>query len=92
MHVTQLCRKPRTITVVIQQLDPMENTECKKWYLSKTLWFNIATTIVAITAGLGGVLPILAPVVSEVSMAWILFGVGVVNVVLRTVTDKGLGQ
>jgi len=46
----------------------------------------------AITAGLGGVLPILAPVVSEVSMAYILFGVGLVNVALRAITNTGISK
>ena len=63
---------------------------CKKWYQSKTVWFNIATGVVAVTAGLSGVLPILAPVVTEVTMAYILFGVGLINIVLRAVTSTAL--
>ncbi len=62
----------------------------KKWYQSKTVWFNIATLAIAITAGLTGVLPILAPVVTEVTMAYALFGVGLINVVLRAVTSTAL--
>lgn len=70
----------------------MALTNDKPWYKSKTMWFNIATTVMAITAGLGGVLPILAPVVSEVSMAYILFGVGLVNIALRAITDTGVSK
>lgn len=62
----------------------------KKWYLSKTVWFNVATIGVAILTGLSSVLPILSPIVSEVVMAYILFGVGTVNVILRAVTSKAI--
>lgn len=63
---------------------------CKKWYKSKTVWFNIATIGIAILTGLSSVLPILSPIISEIAMAYILFGVGSVNVVLRAVTSKAI--
>ncbi len=62
----------------------------KKWYESKTVWVAIATSLVGITGGVTALLPVLAPAMTAQAMAWTLFGVGVVNVVLRTVTSKGI--
>lgn len=63
---------------------------CKKWYKSKTVWFNIATALIAVLTGLSSVLPILSPIVSEIVMAYILFGVGSINVILRAVSSTAL--
>ena len=65
-------------------------TDCKKWYHSKTMWVAIATMGIGITGGAVALLPVLAPVVSAQTMAWTLFGVGIVNVVLRSITNKGI--
>jgi hypothetical protein len=74
----------------LELIDLPEGDCAKPWYKSKTVWFNLATIGVAILTGLSGVLPILSPIVSEVVMAYILFGVGFANVVLRAVTSKPL--
>ena len=48
----------------------------KPWYQSKTVWFNIITTVAAILD--------LANKQAPASLApWILFGTGIVNVILR---------
>jgi len=62
----------------------------KKWYRSRTVWFNIATVIIAITTGMGELLPILGPVISQQIMTWVLFGVGTLNLILRKLTTSGI--
>lgn len=58
----------------------------KKWYTSKTVWFNILTIGGAVAAGLGGVLPALGPVLSVETYQILLFAVGTLNVTLRAIT------
>jgi hypothetical protein len=58
----------------------------KKWYTSKTVWFNILTIGGAVAGGLGGVLPALAPILSVEHYQVLLFLVGALNVTLRAVT------
>lgn len=58
----------------------------KKWYESKTVWFNILTIGGSVIAGLGGVLPALGPVLSVETYQIILFVVGALNVTLRALT------
>lgn len=59
----------------------------KAWYKSKTVWFNILTIGGAVAAGLGGLLPNLAPFLSESEYQLLLFVVGLSNVLLRAVTN-----
>lgn len=59
----------------------------KAWYKSKTVWFNILTIGGAVAGGLGGLLPHLGPVLDEQHYQILLFTVGAINVVLRTVTN-----
>lgn len=58
----------------------------KKWYKSKTVWFNILTIGGAVAGGLGGILPALGPVLSVETYQLLLFAIGAVNVTLRAVT------
>lgn len=67
-----------------------EKKQAKPWYKSKTVWFNVATVVAAVLTGIESMLNVLAPVVSPVVMPWILFGVGLANLVLRTITTEGL--
>ncbi len=62
----------------------------KPWYKSKTVWFNVATVVIAISAGMGELLPILAPVVSQQLMTYVVFGVGALNLILRKLTTTGI--
>lgn len=58
----------------------------KKWYQSKTVWFNILTIAGAVAGGVGGVLPALGPVVSVETYQILLFSVGLINVLMRALT------
>ena len=54
------------------------------------MWFGISTTLIGLTAGLSGLLPILSGVLSAPVLAYAMFGVGVVNILLRAVTKEGI--
>lgn len=62
----------------------------KKWYKSRTMWLNIATVLIGVTAGLPAYLPFLEGVLSTALMSKLLFGVGAVNLVLRKVTKQAI--
>lgn len=63
----------------------------KRWYKSRTMWLNIATVIIAVTAGLPTYLPFLSELISTAVMSKVLFGVGVVNLLLRKITKQAIG-
>jgi hypothetical protein len=58
----------------------------KPWYKSKTIWINLATFV----AGVAALLPELEGVVNEVTYSYLLVGIGIINVALRAMTDKGI--
>jgi len=58
----------------------------KPWYKSKTVWFNILTIGGALLDATMGLIPTLSSVIAPHIFPWIMFGVGVVNMVLRTIT------
>ena len=62
----------------------------KKWYQSKTVWFNAAVGATAFTAALPGMLAILTPVLTVEVLKYTLFGVALVNYVLRRITKEGI--
>jgi len=60
-------------------------TVTKKWYASKTLWFNLLALVVAIAAAFG--------YTGELPVSWGVFVPGIVaviNILLRLVTNKTL--
>lgn len=65
----------------------MTKESSKKWYKSKTVWFNILTVGGAVAGGLGGILPALGPVLSVQTYQVVLFSVGFLNLCLRAVTN-----
>jgi hypothetical protein len=62
----------------------------KKWYRSKTLWLNLAASALLLTEGLSYHIQGLTPFFDPATLALITFGLGVVNVVLRTITTQGV--
>ena len=64
--------------------------QAKKWYKSKTVWFNVAVGATAFTAALPGFLAILAPVLTVEMLKYTLFVVAVINYFLRRVTTTGV--
>lgn len=63
---------------------------CKKWYRSKTMWFNIAVQVGAVAAILGSTLPMLAGIISVKAMAISMFVLALVNQGLRAITEDGV--
>lgn len=58
-----------------------EEPKVKEWYMSKTLWFNVGTLLVAIGSGAAGLeLP------DEVTKWTLIIG----NIVLRLATDSAV--
>jgi len=58
----------------------------KKWYASKTLWFNVLALVCAIAAGFG--------YTGELPAEWALFVpaiIAAINVLLRLVTKQAIG-
>jgi hypothetical protein len=67
----------------------MEKTQPKPWYKSKTIWLNVAATALLFTEGLGQVMTGFTPLLG----AWAVpfsFGVAILNMFLRTITDQGI--
>ncbi len=64
--------------------------QAKKWYKSKTVWFNVAVGATAFFSALPGMLAILTPVLTIGMMKYILFSVAVINYFLRRVTTTGV--
>lgn len=62
---------------------------CKAWYKSKTMWLNIVGGAIFFTEGLSTVLTGMGPLLGP-ALPWVVFGVAVLNLVLRTVTNVGI--
>lgn len=58
----------------------------KRWYRSKTEWFNILVIGGAMVDGLIGLMPMVQPVVSPEVYPFVMLAIGLVNVVLRAIT------
>mgnify|MGYP001574484141 CR=1 FL=1 len=56
----------------------------KKWYTSKTIWFNVITTILGLVAELSNTFP-----VSDHPKLWISI-VAVGNIILRFLTTQSI--
>ena len=70
----------------IEEQLPEEETDMKKWYASKTLWFSLLFIITAV-AGLFGY----ADFTPSTQVAeWVQLGMGVLMAILRVYTSKGI--
>lgn len=68
------------------------NTEvvAKKWYKSKTMWFNIVAFGIMFTDGLSSLITGLAPLIPEPGMIILGFAIPMVNLFLRSITTAAL--
>jgi hypothetical protein len=62
----------------------------KRWYTSKTIWFNIGSFLVTIASELAVLSEFLPPEYRLIFLVSITTITGVGNIILRTVTNKGL--
>lgn len=58
----------------------------KKWYTSKTIWYNVAMTVVTAANELMPVLEVMDPTVASQVRVWLVLALSLGNIVLRTVT------
>ena len=58
----------------------------KPWYTSKTMWANIALIMVGVQQNMQVIEASIPPIV----FGYLLFGVGVLNVILRVVTTSAV--
>ena len=58
----------------------------KRWYHSKTVWFNILTIGGAMVDGFLGLMPMVQPFVSPEVYPFVMLAIGAVNMILRVVT------
>lgn len=64
-----------------------ETPETKKWYSSKTMWINALTTIAGILTALNS-----DKGISPQTVGYLATGLGIVNMVLRMITDKPIDK
>ena len=67
----------------------LEGLPSKPWYKSKTMWLNIITAGAVFTEGLSAVLSGMGPLMGP-ALPWVVFGVTLLNLVLRSVTDVAI--
>ena len=64
-------------------------TQTKKWYQSKTIWFNLAAgVLMAVEASL----PELIPFLPENMTIPLSYGVAIGNILLRYYTSRGISK
>lgn len=62
----------------------------KTWYQSKTMIFNIVSALIFMTQGLATLFAGLGAVLPESAIIWVVFGINIVNMMLRSVTTSGI--
>lgn len=65
-------------------------TTSKPWYKSKTVWFNLISTAVVFTDGLATLIVGLNDFIPAEAYPWVLFGIGMTNLLLRAITSTAL--
>lgn len=65
-------------------------TTSKPWYKSKTVWFNLISTAVVFTDGLAKLMVGLTTFIPAEVYPWVVFGVGISNLFLRSITSTAL--
>jgi len=62
-------------------------TQAKKWWRSKTVWFNIAGILIAIGTELPAILPYLDPAIATSVQGYLILGMTIGNIILRSMTQ-----
>ena len=62
----------------------------KQWYQSKTMVFNLVSALIMMTQGLATLFAGLGAVLPETAIIWVVFGINIVNMGLRAVTNSGI--
>jgi len=65
------------------------NADCKPWWKSKTIWFNV---IVAALAAAEASAAVLRPMLGEQTYPVLLFTLTMGNAALRVITTQGIGK
>lgn len=65
------------------------SAKAKPWWRSRVIWFNAS---VAATGALVAALPQLQPLLPPAAYGWVAVVLGVVNTVLRTVTNQPIAS
>ncbi len=72
-------------------MEPLQTLpECKPWYKSKTVWFNIISVLGATVDGLVGMLYLVEPFIAPGLYPFIMLIVGLINIVLRAISEKAV--
>lgn len=66
----------------------MVELNSKPWWKSKTIWYNVAITLVATANEMAPVVDILDPTVADTIRPFLIMALAVGNTVLRVVTTK----
>jgi hypothetical protein len=64
-------------------------SDSKVWYTSKTIWFNVLTTALAII-GFLMVTQSTTGLPFDIDAKWLLIAAGIINIILRAVTNQPL--
>ena len=72
-------------------MDSLQITkECKPWYKSKTVWFNIIAILGTAVDGLVGMLYLVEPFVAPGVYPFVMLVVGLINIILRAISEKAV--
>lgn len=72
----------------MRAIDRFEQAIGKFWLRSKTVLFNLAVLVLGAVVELGSLAPTLQAALGPKWYAWVLFGVGAANIVLRWLTTS----
>jgi len=64
--------------------------ECKPWFKSKTVWFNIIAILGTTVDGFVGMLYLIEPFIAPGAYPFIMLAVGLINILLRAISEKAV--
>ncbi len=72
------------------ELKRLPEGDPKPWYASKTVWFNVFLVVGPTIDALVGLLYTVEPFITPGVYPFVVLGIGLVNVLLRTITTQAL--